>query len=146
MLVTLRVAVLFLFIVFIASCGKDNNTVTGGHVDAYIYLNDPSSIQLNAIGGWIYYSSSGNSGLKGLIIFRRSQDEFSAYDRACTYHTNESCALVEVESNNTFGIDSCCGSRFNLYSLGIVEKGPATQPLIQYHTTFDGSILHVSSF
>lgn len=137
-----KAVILFSLILFISSCKKDNNTVTGGYVNAQIYLNDPSSVQLNSIGGWIYFSN-GSSGLKGLIIFRRSQEEFSAYDRACTYHTTESCALVEVESNNTFGIDSCCGSRFNLYSLGIVEKGPATQPLIQYNTTFDGSILHV---
>jgi Rieske Fe-S protein len=145
MQINFRIVILFSIVLLIASCKKDKSSnVQGGYVDAQIYLNDPSAVQLNSIGGWIYFNN-GSSGLKGLIIFRRSQEDFSAYDRACTYHTTESCALVEVESNNAFGVDSCCGSRFNLYSLGIVEKGPATQPLISYRTSFDGSVLRVTN-
>lgn len=132
-----------LTIAFIFSCKKDNdNTVNGGYVDAYIHLNDPSAIQLNAIGGWIYYSGA-SGGLKGLIIFRKTLDDFAAYDRACTYHPNASCALVEVESNGAFAVDSCCNSKYNLYNMGVVEHGPATQALIQYRTSFDGSVVHV---
>ena len=132
--------ILLLSLCITSSCKKDkNSTLSGGYVDAYIYMNDPSAIALNAVGGWLYYSG----GLKGIIVYRRTQDEFLAYDRACTYDTNASCALVEVEANGTFGVDSCCGSRYNIYNSGIVEHGPATQALIMYHTSFDGSVVHV---
>ena len=132
-------AILGTFILFFSSCHKnsDNNT-QGGYVDVTIYLNEPSSFQLNTIGGWMYYTG----GLKGLIVYRRTQNDFAAYDRECTYDPTASCALLKVESSNTTVADSCCGSRFNIYD-GSVAKGPATKSMIQYQTTFDGNQIHI---
>lgn len=125
-----------------SSCGKDENTQTGGYTDVTIYSSDPTFFSLNAVGGWIYYPENLNSGLKGLIIYRKTPDEFTAYDRACSYDANESCSLLEVETNNSFVVDSCCGSRFNI-NIGNVETSPATLPMIQYRTSWDGSVLHI---
>jgi nitrite reductase/ring-hydroxylating ferredoxin subunit len=131
--------ILLFFSISYLSCKKGNeNTVKGGYVDADIYLSDPSSSQLNSIGGWIYYPG----GLKGLIIYRRSNELFAAYDRTCTYDPNATCALLKVESSGIIAVDSCCGSRFNIYD-GSIVKGPASQAMIQYRTTFDGDIIHV---
>ncbi len=133
---------LIFFILFSASCSKKKDTIQGGYVDVTLYSSDPSFFPLNTVNGWTYYDNGSSSGLKGLIIFRQTQDEFAAYDRACTYDPTASCALLEVESSGLTAVDSCCGSRFQITD-GVVLKGPAAQMLIQYRTSFDGSVLHI---
>jgi len=123
----------FLFI----SCGSDT-TVPGTYVDTYIYLSEPTAIQLNSVGGWIYHSG----GAKGLIVYRRSSNEFAAYDRQCTFDPNASCSILQVLSSGLTVVDSCCGSQFNLV-YGTVTKGPASQGMIQYRTTTDGNTVHI---
>src|SRR6476620_12351928 len=121
----------FIFTLFFLSSCKDSNTVPGTYVDTYIYLSEPSAVQLNAVGGWIYYPG----GAKGLIIYRKSTNEFAAYDRQCTYDPNASCALLKVQSSGVTVVDSCCGSEFSLI-YGSVTKGPASQSMIQYRTSY----------
>jgi nitrite reductase/ring-hydroxylating ferredoxin subunit len=119
-------------------CRKSRNQIPNTPIDLYIDTKLPSYISLNIVGGWIYASS----GYKGLIIYRRSQDAFNAYERACPYDPTDDCSLVEVLKDNVTAVDSCCGSQY-LITDGNVIKGPATQTLLQYQTTFDGTILHV---
>jgi nitrite reductase/ring-hydroxylating ferredoxin subunit len=122
----------------VSSCKKDNtNDVAQNYVDFYLYLNEPSNIALNAVGGWLYV----NQGTKGIIVYRRALNEFTALERNCTYDPTASCATVQVVSGIT-AIDSCCTSRFSIYD-GSIINGPATQPLYQYSTTFDGNALRV---
>ncbi len=130
-----------MFFLVVAACGKKNDTVQGAYVDAYVSLSDPSFYALNAINGWAYYSGE-NSGHRGLIVFRRTQDEFEAFDRLCPYDPTAECALVEVESSGITAVDSCCGSRYQLTD-GVVIGGPSKQSLIRYETYFDGSSVHI---
>ena len=121
-----------------SSCKKDEtNDIAQNYVDFTLYINEPSNIALNAVGGWAYV----NAGTKGIIIYRRSQTEFTALERNCTFDPNASCSIVEVLSGIS-SIDSCCNSRFSIYD-GSVINGPATQPLYQYRTVFDGVALRV---
>ncbi|HRC33059.1 MAG TPA: hypothetical protein PK736_06410 [Bacteroidia bacterium] len=130
---------ILLFIICTTSgCRKSRNQIPNTPIDLYIDTKLPSYISLNIVGGWIYASS----GYKGLIIYRRSQDAFNAYERACPYDPTDDCSLVEVLKDNITAVDSCCGSQY-LITDGNVIKGPATQTLQQYQTTFDGTILHV---
>ncbi len=123
---------------FLASCKKDNtNDIAQNYVDYYLYINEPSNIALNAVGGWKYIPA----GTKGIIVYRRSQNEFTALERNCTFDPNATCSLVEVLSGIS-SIDSCCTSRFSIYD-GSVINGPATQPLYQYQTYFDGVTLRI---
>lgn len=125
-------------IIVIAACKKDNNNdVAQNYVDYYLYINEPSNIALNAVGGWMYVPA----GTKGIIVYRRSIDAFTALERNCTFDPNAPCSLVKVLSGIS-SIDSCCSSRFSIYD-GSVINGPATQPLYQYNTTFDGSTLRI---
>ena len=133
--------ILFAFagsVMFSVSCKKDKNSdVAQNYVDFYLYINEPSNIALNAVGGWKYVAA----GTKGIIVYRRSQSEFTALERNCTYDPTAACSIVEVLSGIS-SIDSCCTSRFSIYD-GSVINGPATQPLYQYHTYFDGSTLRI---
>jgi len=131
------IMLIFSAIIFQA-CKKDESSdVAQNYVDFTLYLNEPSNIALNAVGGWAYV----NAGTKGIIIYRRSQVEFTALERNCTYDPNAACAIVDVLSGIS-SIDSCCSSRFSIYD-GSVINGPATQPLYQYNTYYDGVALRV---
>ena len=89
-------------------------------------------------GTWTYI----NGGSRGIIIYRVSNEEFRAFDRHCTYDSGNSCALVSVDATNITGVDECCGSTFILTD-GSVTQGPASLPLKQYQTSYDGAVLRV---
>lgn len=131
------------FMVFtMISCTKSRNGNNNGiplvSVDIYVYANDPEFFKLNPIGGWEYISG----GSKGIIVYRKSESEFAAYDRHCTYKPNNSCSKVSVDSSDIAAIDTCCTSRF-LLTDGSVIEGPATYALKQYQTSYDGSVLRI---
>jgi nitrite reductase/ring-hydroxylating ferredoxin subunit len=135
-----KLSLVFVSMFLFFSCSKDkSNDVAQNYVDVYLYLNEPSNVALNAVGGYVYV----NAGTKGIIVYRRAQNEFTALERNCTYDPTATCSIVEVVSGIT-AIDSCCSSRFSIYD-GSVINGPATEPLFQYNTSFDGNILRIYS-
>ena len=122
------------FVFSISECKKDNSSIPNVAVDFYIYLSQPSSAPLNSPGNWI--PSSG--GVKGIIVYRRSVDEFAAYERDCPYDPNASNARIDVDSSNIIAVDRNCGSKFNLLDNTILN-GPATRSLKTYHADYDAS-------
>jgi len=131
--------VLFLFAFFNWGCKKRKNTVIPYiPVNIYIYPSDPNFNRINTPGGWVYLSG----GSRGIIVYRRSNEEFVAFDRHCTYDTENSCGQVEVTSSQITAIDSCCMSEFVLTD-GSVVKSPATVPLQTYQVSFNGNELHI---
>lgn len=123
----------------IISCKKnDDNGVPITAVDIYLYTNNPSFSNLYAVGGWTYITG----GVRGILVYRKSNTEFAAYDRNCTYQSSEPCATVYVDATNILAVDTCCNSKFSIYD-GSVTQGPAGLPLKIYNTTFDGNVLHI---
>ncbi|MFZ4401820.1 MAG: hypothetical protein ACOYO1_17455 [Bacteroidales bacterium] len=122
------------------SCSKDETaTIPYVYVNFYIQPNSTLYQKLTTIGGWEYLTG----GYNGIVVYRASQDEFVAFDRACPYDYKNGCRIV-VESSFTTTIDSCCGSRF-LLTDGSPFKGPATVSLKQYKAIYDGNNLHISN-
>ena len=121
-----------LFTVLVISCVRNQNIVPYVYVNQYINISLPSYSSLNAVGGWIYITG----GSKGIIVYRQSFDQFSAYDRHCTYNANDPCGKASVDSTNSFVECSCDGSQYQLYD-GLVIQGPALYSLKPYQTTFD---------
>jgi nitrite reductase/ring-hydroxylating ferredoxin subunit len=123
----------------IFSCKKNTESaIPYVSVNFFIYTSDPDFIDLNAVGGWTYVTG----GSRGIIVYRYSNTEFRAYDRHCTYNPSNTCALVSVDVNNIQASDVCCGSVFSIVD-GSINNGPASFPLKQYQTSFDGNKLHV---
>jgi len=122
-----------------SSCKKDekSSSISQVPVDFYLYLNEPSNVALNAIGGWMYV----NAGTKGVLIYRQSTTGFTALERNCPYDPNEDCSLIEVYSGIS-AIDSCCKSQFSIYD-GSIINGPAAQSLYRYNSVLNGNVLHV---
>jgi len=101
--------------------------------DIVININEPAFFDLGVPSGWVYY----NGGSVKLIIYRKSTDEFLAYDARSTYNINDGC-LVEVASDNIIITDPCSGSQW-IITDGSVATGPATYPLLMYDTMFNST-------
>jgi nitrite reductase/ring-hydroxylating ferredoxin subunit len=138
----LKISILFIFLgLLISSCDKNNNIIPSVFVDRTIFITQPQYNQLNAIGGWVYLN---DEGVRGIIVYRKTIDEFRAYDRNCTYDPAEVCATVDVESSGLSAKCPCCNSVFELTD-GLVINPPATVALKQYQTFFDGAALRITN-
>ncbi len=123
------------------SCkNEENNNIPLVQVDFVININDPEYLNLKTVGGSVEVSG----GSRGILLYRISTDEIKAYDRHCTFQPSNTCAIVSADLNGITATDACCGSSF-LLSSGNVSQPPASTPLKQYTTTFDGTTLRVSN-
>jgi nitrite reductase/ring-hydroxylating ferredoxin subunit len=122
----------------LSACKKSNEPyVPYVRVNFTIRPSDPQFNKLNVPGGWINVTG----GSRGIILYRKSNDEFLAFDRHCTFRVADFCR-VSVNNTQIMAQDTCCGSEFVLTD-GSVAKGPASQPLLQYQTVWDGFTLQV---
>lgn len=121
------------------ACKKEREvTVPLVNVDITVNLNLPEYNALQVVGGWAYLIG----GSEGIVVYRKSMDEFSALDRHCTYQSAEQCK-VTVDDSHVMARDTmCCQSAFLLMD-GSVVQGPASIGLKQYHTTFNGTVLRI---
>ena len=112
----------------------------------YIYVNfslNPNStqyLQLNAVNGWetVY------GGYNGILIFRKTINEFVAFERACPYDPLASGAQIKVDKSGITCYCPVCGSKFIMID-GTPYEGPSHYPLKQYTTMYDGAILYISN-
>jgi hypothetical protein len=123
-----KLATLLFVLPFFSHCSKNNpNTVIPNvFVDVTLNINEPSSFDLQPIGGFIYM----NGGSNGLVVYRADLDNFKCYDRHATFNVDDWCQ-VNVDSTRFKLIDTCSTSEFAIFD-GTVLKGPATIPLKQY--------------
>jgi hypothetical protein len=126
-------------VALLPACQKD--TPSGAPptlVDFSINVNNPSYIDLAVPGGWVYV----NGGNQGIIIYRKTIDEFVAMDRLCMYQPSQLCR-VHVDDTEVIARDTtCCTSAYLLID-GTVTEGPSTLGLVRYNTTFNGTTLRV---
>lgn len=103
-----------------------------------VNLNYPQFQKLKLDGGYVYLDGGG---LKGIILYRASENSYLAYDRACPHNPNGE--LVQVDLSSLFMIDHACHSSFN-FSDGQPTGGPAQRPLVQYRVDQEGTVLKIS--
>ncbi|MBS1653009.1 MAG: hypothetical protein JSU07_13470 [Bacteroidetes bacterium] len=128
----------FIFI----SCKKSNqqqqapqNPVPYTPINYTLYVNDPLNFKIQIIGGWQYYN---NVGINGVIIYRKTQQDFVIIERTSSYLPNNANAKVKVMSDNFTLTDTISGSQWIIVD-GSIKKGPATWPLRQYANSYDPS-------
>lgn len=137
---TLRIVFLSLLLLVITACTKeDRHPVPLVPVEFRINL-EFQFIELNSIGGWVNVTG----GFGGVVIYRMSVDQFTAFDRACPVHPYDQEARLVVEDPP---IAKCnvCGSTYLLLD-GSPISGPAKHPLRPYRTVFDDPFLYVTNF
>lgn len=130
--------ILFLALsVFIMSaCNKSNShPVPNIPFDFTIDITLPSYSSLMGVGGFTYVTG----GSRGIIVYRRSIDEFIAFDRHSPQDPDGTCALPLYPDNDNFLIliDSCSTATFSLYDGSAISNSEFG--LRQYQTVFNGT-------
>lgn len=133
-----KLVLIFLLVPLLVTCKREQQVVPNVPVNIVLYLNDPQNISLTTIGGWQYVSG----GNRGIVVHRKSQTEFIAFDRTCPYKPDETNSQVSVDSSNVLLEDRSCGSKF-LLSDGSAIQSPAIVPLRTYTTSFDGNVIRI---
>lgn len=119
------------------ACKKNNSKhpVPSIPFDITIDLTLPSYSDLNGVGGYAFV----NGGSKGIIVYRRSIDEFIAFDRHSPADLDGSCSTPLTPDSSNFLIlnDICNSATFSLYDGSPISNSDFG--LRQYTTTWDGN-------
>lgn len=105
-----------------------------------INLNLPEYISLKSDGTYVYLN---NGGVRGIILYHPSGNNYIAYERNCSFEPNSACATVEVHSSTLYMFCACCSSNFD-FTTGYPTGGPAWRPLRRYETSLNGSTLTIT--
>ena len=105
-----------------------------------INLNLPQYISLKSDATHVYLN---NGGVRGIIVYHRSGNDYLAFERNCSFEPNSACATVEVHVSTLYMFCPCCSSTFDFTS-GYPTGGPAWRPLRQYETSLNGSTLTIT--
>lgn len=134
----LKIAILIFYCFVFLGCRKNqNNPVPNIPFDLLIDINLPMYNALNDVGGWCYV----NGGSRGIIVYRRTLDEFVAFDRHSPEDPNAVCSKPITPNSDNFLqlMDSCNNASFSLYDGMPISKSAFS--LRQYYTLFDGNNL-----
>jgi len=133
-------------LIFLAfSCHKKNKQVNNNPVPSVplhirVYPNDPLNFKIQAIGGWMYFPG----GLRGLVIYRKSNEEFVVIERTSSQLPDNDKAIAQVSTDNFTLRDTISNSSWRIVDGGVI-KGPAEWPLRLYGNTYDGSTLWIDN-
>jgi Rieske Fe-S protein len=108
-------------------------SVTGTVGSGAVTVNVAAGSSLAAVGGAALVQS--NSG--AFLVARVAQDTFNAMTAVCTH---EQCTVNEF-GNSTFQCP-CHGSQYS--TSGSVVRGPASQPLRRFNTSFANNVLTIT--
>jgi nitrite reductase/ring-hydroxylating ferredoxin subunit len=133
-------AALLIFLLFSSSCKSDNPyNIPYVVVNFYVYPNTIDSDL--GVSRFKYFS---RVGYRGIMVYRMGSDQFLAYDRACTFDSENTTAIVAVDASGLVAVCPVCGSKYILTD-GYPYQGPSKNPLVQYHTLYDGFKVFVSN-
>jgi hypothetical protein len=121
-----------------SSQSQANHPVPYVPVDITIYPNDPLNFKIQGIGGWQYF----NGGINGIIVYRKSQQEFVAIERTSSYLPDNAAAKAKVQSDNFTLRDTVSNSKWQIVD-ATVTNGPATWALRVYSSNYDGNSLRI---
>lgn len=122
-----------------AGCRKEQSAaLPPTAVDISFNVNNPAYVDLAVPGGWIYITG----GAMGIIVYRKTIDEFVAMDRLCRYQATENCRVFVDDSQVIATDTACCGSSYLMLD-GSVTQGPTSLGLTRYNTNFNGTTLRI---
>lgn len=131
----------YILIFLLLSCNKANrnNPIPNLPFDITINLELPSYNALQGVGG----SAFVEGGNQGIVVYRKSIEEFVAFDRRSPAKTDACLKPLTIDENNSLQlVDSCTQAKFSLYDGSILSGSEFG--LRQYQTQFNGaSILRI---
>jgi hypothetical protein len=132
----LHIIISLLVLFAISACKKNRvHPVPLVLTDVNIDINLPSYNDLNGVGGYTFV----NGGSKGIIVYRRSFDEFIAFDRHSPADPDGLCErpLTPQEDNFLQLEDTCNNALFSLYDGAPIQGSDYGLRLFQ--TVWDGN-------
>lgn len=133
----MRLQLRFLFIVIMfLSCNKDREDRIP---DVYVYYHT-THIEFNQ-NKENEVLLVNNNGVAGLIIYRRPDNSYVAYDRCSSVNPQQKCTVIPDDFGPT-ATDPCSGAKFFLLD-GSPAKAPAKRPLKEYQVIITNFTLTV---
>jgi len=123
-----------------ASCAKEENFLPNIAVNFSAPLTDPRLNRLSTAGGAV--SLTGH-GIAGLVIYRRADNAYVAFDRCSTVNPTQKNAIV-LDDPNLTATDPVSGAKYSLYD-GSPVKAPAKTSLKQYNVIVTSTTLQVTN-
>lgn len=137
----MQIRLIAIFLLFLVSCRKDSiNRIPEAYVNYRITLQEFGIKNQNGV---LVVNQQNNTGVAGLLIYRRGDGAYVAYDRCSSVNPQQRCAVVPDDPNLT-ATDPCSGAKFSLYD-GSPVKAPAKRPLKEYRviiTNFDLTVVN----
>ena len=133
----MRIKLFYIFIfISLLSCGKDSiDRIPDVYVSYKITIQE---FNIKNTNGLLLVNNQANTGVAGLIIYKRADGNFVAYDQCSSVNPQRKCAVIPDNPNLT-ATDPCSGAKFSLFD-GSPVKAPAQRSLKQYRviiTNFD---------
>lgn len=127
-----------LFLILFSCNVNKNHPVPYFSFNTIIDLNLPTYSDLLGIGGWAYVPVA-ELGPKGIVVYRKSQNEFVAFDRTSPAEGGLDCSEgLKVDEDNFLVLnDPCSNAKFSLYDGSVIE-GNSKFGLRKYETEFNG--------
>lgn len=127
-------------LLFCVACAKEQNLIPDYPVNFSSPLTDPRLSRLSSAGGAVIVNGYG---VAGLVIYRRADNAYVAYDRCSTVNPQQKNA-VELDDPSFTATDPVSGAKYSLYD-GSPVKAPASVALRRYTVTIAGNTLHVTN-
>jgi len=135
------IAVILFFGLLSCSSSDDGNTILPNiPVNETIFLNNPSNNNLLSVGGWVLISG----GIKGIVVYHASIDNYLAYDLACPHLNPSECSAMIVEDGLNMEC-TCDESKFAL-ALGGAPQNGTPFAAKQYRVIINGNTLIITNF
>jgi len=131
---------LLMIIMLSTACAKEENYLPNIPVNFSSPLTDPRLSRLSTAGGAV---SLTGYGIAGLIIYRRADNAYVAFDRCSTVNPEQKNAVI-LDDPNLTATDPVSGAKYSLYD-GSPVKAPAKTSLKQYSVTIAGNTLQVTN-
>lgn len=110
----MKIVIFFCLIcISFSACKKtSSNPVANIPFDISINLNLPSYSALQGIGGYCYVEG----GVQGIVVYRKSNDEFVAFDRQSPASQTKCITPLIINKDNFLQLDdSCTQAKFSLF-------------------------------
>ena len=131
---------LLLVILLSASCGKEDSLVPDYPVNFSAPLTDPRLSRLSTAGGAVSFNGYG---VAGIIIYRRADNAYVAYDKCSTVNPEQKNQVI-IDDPNLTATDPISGAKYSLYD-GSPVKAPAKTSLKKYSVIISGNTLQVTN-
>jgi len=133
--------VIILLAFVLSACSKDDeDRIPNVYVNYQITLQE---FNIKSTNGLLLVNKGVNTGVAGLIIYRKSNNEYVAFDRCSSVNPLQQCAVVPDDPNLT-ATDPCSGAKFSLFD-GSPAKAPAKRGLKEYNVIISNFTLAVTN-